>query len=144
MTIRSRVAQLQGRANRLMSKADWTLDEAKEGIRLGVELMEMVMDGLAVRAVLDDAAVSKMLTRVVGGQGGELPAKLVVDLQFSHLPQAGPLDFVDGPYDGKQFHLTDAQREKKSIVLQGGAVYVWDGYLFRYDNDTQLDVLADN
>ena len=132
MGIRQRLNQLQGRANQLMSKAEWTLDDAKEALRLGVELIQSVQAGVSAGFYLEERAIRKIGTQLLKGKGGFLPVRLTLDLDYSERPTK-KAKFVGGSHDGKTYSLTDKQREHKSIVLAGNETYVWDGYVFNFD-----------
>ena len=137
MSIRGRLNQMQGRANALMAKAEWTLDDAKQALAMSMELIEMVKDGVALGARLgpvDDLQVDSIvgLFQKVMREGIDVPVKLTLDLEYSNLPKA-KCQFDGGPYDGKEFKLSDEQRRHRTILLKGGEAYAWNGYEFEYD-----------
>lgn len=145
MSIRGRLDQLQGRANHLMSKAEWTLEDAKEAIRLFVEAIGMVTDGVGFGMYVEKDAARKFSRLMMGGSG-EVPIRLVVDLDYAEYPPIDkPLSFVDGPFDGMKFKLTESAEKSKTITLDGAKldppvyntnfVYLWSGHEFVFDRD---------
>lgn len=140
MSIRGRLNQMQDRANSLIAKADWTLDDAKDVLAAVMELISMTKDGIAVTLVIDSHPAKKLLNVVTSG--GTLPGRVVLDLSYSEYP-AERAAFVGGPYDGESFSLTELQRRRKAIALKDldgddiPEVYVWNGYEFVYQGNIE-------
>lgn len=142
MGIRGRMNQMQNRANALMAKAEWTLDDAKESLAMGVELIEMVKGGVAIGLQIDEHAIRTVAHRILKGEGGMLPGRLVLDFEYSEYPPES-CEFVGGKYNGKRFKLTDEQRKFKIISLKGymsdlPEQYAWNGTLFEYAGNEQV------
>lgn len=140
MSIRGRLNQMQARANGLMNKADWTLDDAKAALAAAMELINMVKDGVAVTLVIDSHPAKKLLNVVTSG--GTLPGRVVLDLSYSEYP-VERAKFVGGPYDGESYSLTKIQQHRKVIALKDlngddiPEVYVWNGYEFVYQGNVE-------
>ena len=131
---RARMDQLQGRANALMAKAEWSLAEVREAVLL---LIEMVRDGIKIKLIAEPGAMHEgenALTFIyrLFSEGGDLPVSVAVDLEYSEYPQAKSR-FVGGPYDGKQDTLSEKQQQSKVIVLKDEETYWWNGHFFVWD-----------
>lgn len=110
---------LRDRLNRLEAKANWTMDDYRGLAHDAADFLAKLEDGIAV-----------------GGEigGHRIPGNLIIDPSYRAFP-GKECTFLDGPYNGKKFTLTDAQRLRRTITLKGGHVYRWDGYIFVYDGE---------
>lgn len=95
------------------------------------DVLEELADGLAVSVHFDEGA-AVTLAGIIMGHSGRLPLRVIIDPGASAFPDE-QCTFVGGTHDGKQYRLDDEQRKRKTITLEGGETYLWDGYQFMFD-----------
>lgn len=128
---------IRGRLNQLQTKANWTMDDARAAIQEAMEFLarleQKLDDGIGVNVVIPPRKKFKEEMHALwDGLGCEIPATMVIDLLYSRNPHRIS-EFVGGPFNGKNFRITDEQQQKRSITLKGNHLYCWDGYKYQYE-----------
>jgi hypothetical protein len=111
------------------------MSAAEIAIAIGRALIEDLQDGVGVRIHLDESA-AKSVIALLGGKPGDIPATIQIDPTIDAYP--GERSWFDGgSHDGRCYKLSDQQRAKRTIVLEPGEVYAWDGRVFQFQGDSR-------
>ena len=117
-----------GRINGLINRGHRDLGQAELVLELAKALIADVQDGVAVTIHVNDGAAHKIISHFLKGKGGALPLTVAIDPTYDTLP-GKVAKFVGGPYDGKQYTVSEGTR---ALTLEGGADYVWNGHDFKF------------